>query len=150
MAYIFSRNEKWCSNINADFTGYWDYEMFPEVTGQAVFTPQTTKILELNKSYGPACKLISSFVFVQMTIPFKLDCTSFRHRHGLGIVLDAGLGYILVDRKTCPLIVGDVLITFANSIIIPGQVVFIHQLFNFAFVKYDPALLGETVRLSLN
>ena len=39
---------------------------------------------------------------------------------------------------------GDLSITFADSIIIPGRVEYLHPTHNFAFVSYDPKLIGDT------
>jgi hypothetical protein len=62
----------------------------------------------------------------------------------LGLVLDSKLGLIVTDRNAVPTSIGDVLLTFANSIIIPAQVLYLHQVYNYAIVKYDPKLLGAT------
>jgi hypothetical protein len=88
--------------------------------------------------------LLPSLVYVQVTIPFRIDGIANQHRIGIGIILNAEKGLIVVDRKTIPVSIADVLVTFANSIIIPAKIIYLHQLFNFAFLQYEPALLGNT------
>jgi hypothetical protein len=51
---------------------------------------------------------------------------------------------IICDRYTVPTSIGDIFITFANSIIIPGKVIYLHPLYNYAILTYDRALLEET------
>jgi hypothetical protein len=51
---------------------------------------------------------------------------------------------IICDRYTIPISVGDIFITFANSIIIPGKLVYLHPLYNYAIITYDKTLLGNT------
>lgn len=60
-------------------------------------------------------------------------------------MLDSKLGYVVTDRNAVPTAIGDVLLTFANSIIIPATVTYLHQIYNFAILKYDPTLLADTV-----
>jgi hypothetical protein len=128
-----------------DVTGLWDYEKLPECIGEATFHPQSATALELHKGLGPAREIIPSFVYVQTTLPFKIDGISFQHRIGIGLVVDATRGLILVDRKTCPMSIGDIVVTFSNSVIIPAKMVYLHQVFNFSILQYDPTLLGSTV-----
>src|SRR5207248_3382564 len=49
------------------------------------------------------------------------------------------------DRFTVPINIGDILITFANSIVIPGKLVYLHPIYNYAIISYDKSLLGETL-----
>ena len=51
---------------------------------------------------------------------------------------------IACDRDTIPISVGDIFITFANSIIIPGRLLYLHPFYNYAILTYDASLLGET------
>ena len=51
---------------------------------------------------------------------------------------------IACDRDTITISVGDIFITFANSIIIPGRLLYLHPFYNYAILTYDASLLGET------
>jgi S1-C subfamily serine protease len=77
-------------------------------------------------------------------MPYSVSGITERNYHGTGLVVDAQRGLVVVDRNTVPVSVGDVTITFAGTVQVPGRVVYIHPLHNFAVVAYDPKLLGTT------
>jgi len=50
-----------------------------------------------------------------------------------------------VDRNTVPISLSDVMLAFAaHPMEIPGEVVFVHPLHNYALVSYDPVALGPS------
>ena len=51
---------------------------------------------------------------------------------------------IVCDRYSVPISFGDIFITFANSIIIPGKLTYLHPIYNYAILTYDNTLLGKT------
>ncbi|KAM0846524.1 hypothetical protein ACQ4PT_055622 [Festuca glaucescens] len=64
---------------------------------------------------------------------------------GAGVIIHHSdtLGLIAVDKNTVIVPTSDIMISFAAyPIQIPGEVVFLHPVHNFAFVAYDPSALG--------
>ena len=85
-----------------------------------------------------------SLVLVNFDMPYTVSGVSDRHYYGTGVIADTGRGWVVVDRNTVPVALGDVRITFAGSLETPGKVEYIHPLHNLAVVSYDPALIGDT------
>ncbi|MCW5569554.1 MAG: hypothetical protein KIT78_00480, partial [Steroidobacteraceae bacterium] len=81
---------------------------------------------------------------VAFDMPYAVAGVTERNYHGTGLVVDAAQGLVVVDRNTVPVSLGDVRVTFAGTLEVPGRVVFIHPLHNLAIVQYDPALIGTT------
>jgi len=89
-------------------------------------------------------RVASSLVLVNFDMPYSVSGITERNYYGTGLVADAKRGLVVVDRNTVPVSLGDVRLTFAGTVEIPGHVIYIHPLHNLAVVAYDPTLLGTT------
>ncbi|MBV9621379.1 MAG: PDZ domain-containing protein [Gammaproteobacteria bacterium] len=88
--------------------------------------------------------LAPSLAMVTFDMPYSVSGITERNYHGTGLVVDAQRGLVVVDRNTVPVAVGDVTVTFAGTVQVPGRVVYVHPLHNYAVVAYDPKLIGTT------
>ena len=88
--------------------------------------------------------LAPSLVMVTFDMPYSVSGITERNYHGTGIVVDAARGLVVVDRNTVPVAVGNVTVTFAGTVQVPGRVVYVHPLHNYALVAYDPQQIGST------
>jgi pro-apoptotic serine protease NMA111 len=125
-----------------DGEGVWPCATWPVDGVAAPPEPATTQFAQ---STNPIINRVSpSLVMVNFNMPYSVSGYTDRSFYGTGVVLDAVRGLVAVDRNTVPIPVGDVRLTFAGSIEIPGKVAYIHPLHNLAIVAYDPKLLGAT------
>jgi len=85
-----------------------------------------------------------SLVLVNFDMPYTVSGVADRYYYGTGLIADAERGWVIVDRNTVPVGMGDVRLTFAGSLEVPGRVEYIHPLHNLAVVSYDPKLIGNT------
>ncbi|MEX2125656.1 MAG: trypsin-like peptidase domain-containing protein [Woeseia sp.] len=85
-----------------------------------------------------------SLVMVNFDLPYAVSGVAERHYYGTGLIVDKERGFVLVDRNTVPVAMGDVSITFAGSLQIEGEVEYVHPLHNLAIVSYDPKRIGDT------
>src|ERR1700728_4636302 len=88
--------------------------------------------------------LAPSLVMVTFDMPYSVSGVTEKNYHGTGVIVDAERGLVAIDRNTVPIAMGDVRITFAGTVEVPGKVVFIHPLHNLAVVSYDPKSIGTT------
>jgi S1-C subfamily serine protease len=89
-------------------------------------------------------RLAPSLVMVNFDMPYSTSGVTEKNYHGTGVIVDAQRGLVAIDRNTVPVAMGDVRITFAGTVEVPGKVVFIHPLHNLAVVSYDPKSIGNT------
>ena len=89
-------------------------------------------------------RLAPSLVMVNFDMPYSTSGVTEKNYHGTGVIVDAQRGLVALDRNTVPVAMGDVRITFAGTVEVPGKVVFIHPLHNLAVVSYDPKSIGNT------
>jgi S1-C subfamily serine protease len=125
-----------------DAKGVWDCKDLPP--GPA---PKPIKIgsTEFPKYKDPRLEsLAPSLAMVTFDMPYSISGITERNYHGTGLIVDAQRGLVVVDRNTVPVAVGDVTITLAGTVQVPGRVVYIHPQHNLAVVAYDPKLIGTT------
>ncbi len=89
-------------------------------------------------------RLAHSLVSVTFSMPYSVSGVTEHYYHGTGLVVDAKRGWVVVDRNTVPVSLGDVTITFAGTVQVPGRVVYVSPIHNLAVVAYDPRLIGST------
>ncbi|GMH04350.1 hypothetical protein Nepgr_006189 [Nepenthes gracilis] len=74
-----------------------------------------------------------------------LDGVHSQHFFGTGVIIhhSKNMGLVAVDKNTVAISASDVMLSFAAfPIEIPGEVVFLHPVHNYALVAYDPSALG--------
>ncbi|KAF9350718.1 hypothetical protein BGX26_011160 [Mortierella sp. AD094] len=130
--------------VRNDKTGLWDFTNLGTPLPPKPIVPSTVKFLELDESLGPAKELFSSMVKVGYYMPCRIDGFPKSRKYGAGLVVDAERGLIVVSRNIVPFAMGDLNITIADSIIVPGKVVYLHPTHNFAIVSYNPKDIGGT------
>ncbi|XP_020579519.1 protease Do-like 7 [Phalaenopsis equestris] len=74
-----------------------------------------------------------------------LDGVHSQHFFGCGVIIyhTEIIGLAVVDRNTVAVSASDIILSFAAfPVEIPGEVIFLHPLHNYAIVAYDPSSLG--------
>ncbi|KAG7397892.1 serine protease [Phytophthora boehmeriae] len=116
-----------------------DLKLLDSVNGNPTFAPAP---LSFPGGSALGKKTLLSLVMVSFDIPYMIDGISSSTYHGMGVIVDAEKGFVLVDQNTVPIALGDVLITIAATVEVPAKVVFVHPIHNFSIVQYDPKALG--------
>src|SRR3954452_3905375 len=125
-----------------DRAGLWDCKDLP--AGPA---PKPIKVssTEFPKYKDPRLQTLApSLAMVAFDMPYSVSGITERNYHGTGLIVDAQRGLVVVGRNTVPVGIGDVTITLAGTVQVPGRVVYIHPQHNLAMVAYDPKLIGST------
>lgn len=131
-----------CVRTRDDHTGFWlartcaDPPPQPEPTvSEATFPKSSSQF---------ATDIAQSLVTVEFHTPVMVDGVHSSTFVGIGVVVDAEKGLVVVDRNTAAISLGDIIVTVASSIELAGRLVYQHVVHNFAVIQYDPALLGST------
>jgi len=125
-----------------DATGVWPCQDLSEGPAPKVAVAGST---QFNQYDDPRVRAIaSSLVVVTFDLPYTVSGIADRHYYGTGLIVDTDRGYVVVDRNTVPVAIGDVTVTFAGSLEVNAKVVQVHPLHNLAIVSYDPSLIGDT------
>ncbi|KAJ1800610.1 hypothetical protein LPJ59_000957 [Coemansia sp. RSA 2399] len=126
-------------------TGLWRYtELSEPMPPESTVKAQLASAWQLPASLAPGDKVWPSVVLIDFHIPYLVDGMKSTHFLGPGFIIDKRRGLVVCDRDTVPISVGDVYITVAGSIVLLGSVDFLHPVYNFAIVRYDPRQIGAT------
>jgi S1-C subfamily serine protease len=142
---IITNDRKWFPAERChrdDNLGVWPCEKLASSPPAQPPVPQETTFPEQGESY--VRRLAPSLVLVNFDMPYSVSGVSEHYYYGTGVIADAKRGLVVVDRNTVPVAMGDVRLTFAGSLEIPGRVEYIHPLHNLAVISYDPKLVGNT------
>ncbi len=125
-----------------DALGYWPCRTLAD-------GPPPTPVQPASTTFGDsgdprADRMAPSLVVVNFDMPYSVSGVTERSYRGTGVIVDAARGLIVTDRNTVPVALGDVRLTFAGTIEVPGRVEYIHPLHNLAVISYDPKLIGTT------
>jgi len=125
-----------------DRAGLWDCQ---DLAAGPAPKPIKVSSTEFPKYKDPRLEALApSLAMVAFDMPYSVSGITERNYHGTGLIVDAQRGLVVVDRNTVPVGIGDVTITLAGTVQVPGRVVYIHPQHNLAMVAYDPKLIGST------
>jgi S1-C subfamily serine protease len=125
-----------------DATGQWPCADSPAPPQAQPPEPGTARFQ--TSANGPAGSLASSLVRVDCDVPLRTEGVSGRNFAGSGLIVDTERGLVLTDRDTVPVSLAEVSLTFGGQLRVPAEVVYLHPEHNFAVLRYDPALLGDS------
>jgi len=125
-----------------DQAGYWHCVDLPAVPPAAAPMPASALLPQVEDAR--AAPIAPSLVYITFSMPYTISGVTERYYHGTGLIVDAERGLIVTDRDTVPESLGDVRLIFADTLEIPGKVVYVHPLHNLAVIQYDPRLIGAT------
>ncbi|KAH6619148.1 trypsin-like cysteine/serine peptidase domain-containing protein [Chaetomium sp. MPI-SDFR-AT-0129] len=132
--------------VRNDETGLWDFSTLADPLPPVPPVPRKAAFIQLEHTSHPAvADLVRSFVHVSCTMPVKLDGFPKNRKWGMGVVIDADKGLVVISRAIVPYDLCDISITIADSVVVEGKVVFLHPLQNYAIIQYDPKLVDAPV-----
>jgi S1-C subfamily serine protease len=148
---VMSLNRHWPAKMKMitrnDATGQWDFEVLAEALPRIPPVPFKASIARNTLHWQPAvADIVRSFVAVRCTMPLYLEGISARFTIGMGLVIDAERGIVLVSRDLVPHSFCDIEITIADSIPVDGKAIFLHPTQNYSLVQYQSSLVEGQVR----
>lgn len=125
-----------------DGSGVWPCRDLPPGPPAKPPKPSSTRLTRYD---DPRVQAIApSLVVVTFDLPYTVSGVAERHYYGTGLIVDKERGYVVVDRNTVPVAMGDVTVTFAGSLEVKARVEQLNPLHNLAMVSYDPKEIGDT------
>ncbi|EDO14331.1 hypothetical protein Kpol_167p4, partial [Vanderwaltozyma polyspora DSM 70294] len=107
--------------------------------------PHAAKFIDIPIDIPEIATLSHSLCMVSTVSAIPLDSLPVENVKTSGLVIDAEQGYIIVSRRAVPHDCLDVFVTFADSVMIPASIVFLHPTKNYAIIKYDINLVNANI-----
>ncbi|KAD5960906.1 hypothetical protein E3N88_12378 [Mikania micrantha] len=130
-------------NMVADYT-------LNEPKGDNYEVPRSQEDAVLRDPHGSVaeCEIEPTLVMFEVFVPSScmLDGVHSQHFFGTGVIIyhSENMGLVAVDKNTVAISASDIMLSFAAfPVEIPGEVVFLHPVHNYALVAYDPSALGS-------
>lgn len=122
-----------------DRTGDWPCVALPPAGPAAVFPPEPIALPR--PPAGAVGKASTALVWVETRLPFVLSGNEGDYYSGVGVVIDAESGLVMVDRDTVPQALADVTLLVGGAVRLPARPIYFHPEHNLAVVQFDPAQL---------
>jgi S1-C subfamily serine protease len=127
-----------------DARGLWNCEELSGPTAALPPDPEAVPSASFEQVRDPVASMLApSLCHIRFTIPYRTEGVEGWTYVGAGVVVDAARGLVYTDRGTVPIALGDAVLTFAGSVRVPAEVVYLHPRHNVALLRYDPARLGD-------
>lgn len=123
-------------------TGSWPCVDIPADADAVAVDSGTVIFPEASTKAGR--KVVNALVQVDFDMPYPTTGIKAANYRGIGIVIDAEKGLVLADRDTVPVRIGDIELTFAGQLRVPGRVRYLHPVHNLVVLEYDTELLGDS------
>ncbi|KAJ6396463.1 hypothetical protein OIU77_021488 [Salix suchowensis] len=115
-------------------------------------TTEKTMLIGIEAATSTSTSFVESLiepalVMLKVDVPLScfLDGVKSVASSGTGVIVhhSQSMGLVATDKNTVEISACDVMLSFAAfPIQIPGEVVFVHPVYNFALLAYDPSALG--------
>ncbi|KXS21250.1 hypothetical protein M427DRAFT_51499 [Gonapodya prolifera JEL478] len=127
-----------------DSTGLWNFMHIQSLHNIEPLRIRSARFADFAPNRNTVSKLSHdasrSLCVVEFHAPFGIDGINTKWSEGVGIILDKELGLVVVDRSVVTTALGKVFVLFANTVLVPAVVQWIHPQQNFVFVRYDVKL----------
>ncbi|KAF5006006.1 hypothetical protein FDECE_7580 [Fusarium decemcellulare] len=148
---IISFDGHWFSKMRLfkrnDTTGVWDVDIIGQALPAVPPTKHSASFTSLQHvPHRAVADVVRSVVHVRYSTPVLLDGQCEREKSGMGLVIDADKGLVMVSRNVVPVKLCDIELTFADSILVPGKIEFMHPSHHYVVIRYDPELVDAPVQ----
>lgn len=128
--------------VRNDTSGKWPCVDLPAAPAAA--TPAPAAVSLPARPPGPAGKVSDALVWVEARLPFVFSGNEGDMYSGVGVVIDAAKGLVMVDRDTVPQSLADISVIVGGAVRVSARAVYFHPDHNLAVIQFDPALLTGT------